>query len=272
MAKNEIVTSENFNLVVLSGDMAEAVKEEMDGLGSLPFDRVKIPSGGNTVFELPGEDEDDTEVTTTLTGVILYHYPVNAYWKEAYSGASEKPCCSSLNGKQGLNTETGEIIDCDRCPYNQFGSSGNGKACKNTHRCYILREGNPIPLLLTLPPTSLKYLRDYIGKKVVLKGLRCYEVITAITLKKEKSNDGIQYSRAAFKFVGTIDNEKINEVKTMANTVKNMVQPDVASDDYIVPQDNEDMEFVNGDSRLADEIMDKLANEDLPPEFEEVKE
>ena len=45
--KNELaVKAADFNLVTLTGDMAEAVAEEMDGLGTIPFDRVKIPSGG----------------------------------------------------------------------------------------------------------------------------------------------------------------------------------------------------------------------------------
>lgn len=48
--KNELaVTATNFNLVTLTGDMAEAVAEEMDGLGTIPFDRVKIPSDRKSV-------------------------------------------------------------------------------------------------------------------------------------------------------------------------------------------------------------------------------
>ena len=46
MAKNEVATTEkNFNLVTLTGELKEAVAEELDGLGTLPFERAKIPSG-----------------------------------------------------------------------------------------------------------------------------------------------------------------------------------------------------------------------------------
>ena len=87
MAKNEVaVTNGNFDLVTLEGAIAEAIAEEMDGLGTVPFDRVKIPSGGGIAFELPGEDEDDAESATELVGVILFHHPVNAYWKEKFAG------------------------------------------------------------------------------------------------------------------------------------------------------------------------------------------
>ena len=42
MAKNEVATTEkNFNLVTLTGELKEAVAEELDGLGTLPFERAK---------------------------------------------------------------------------------------------------------------------------------------------------------------------------------------------------------------------------------------
>ena len=169
MAKNEVATTEkNFNLVTLTGELKEAVAEELDGLGTLPFERAKIPSGGGLAFELPGETEDEPVMSTDLTGVLIHHHPVNAYWKEEYAGGNVQPDCSSHDGKQGVERETGEIHDCSKCPHNQFGSgkNGSGKACKNIHRCYILQEGNPVPIILALPPTSLKYIRDYIVSKL----------------------------------------------------------------------------------------------------------
>lgn len=221
MAKNEVVTTEKrFDLVTIKGELAEAIAEEMDGLGAIPFEKVKIPSGGGLAFELPGETEDEPVMATELVGVILDHHPVNAYWAEKYSGGNEPPDCSSYDGKQGVERETGEIHDCSKCPHNQFGSDGTGKACKNIHRCYILQEGSPVPLILALPPTSLKYLRDYIGKKILLKGMRCWDAVTKITLKKDKSADNITYSRAAFAFVKALDRDQRAEAKAMAETIK----------------------------------------------------
>lgn len=234
MAKNEVaVTNESFNLVTLEGEIAEAIAEEMDGLGTVPFDRVKIPSGGGLAFELPGEDEDNPESATEIVGVILYHHPVNAYWREKFEGGNEQPDCSSYDGKMGVDKETGECKSCGDCPYNQFGSgdNGSGKACKNVHRIYILREGNPVPLVLSLPPTSLKFMRDYISKRILLKGMRCYHAVTKITLKKEKSAGGITYSRAAFTFVDKLTPEQIAAAEAMANTIKQTDRNvDVATD------------------------------------------
>lgn len=236
MAKNELAVMENFELMTLEGEIAEAIAEEMDGLGSIPYDRVKIPSGGGIAFELPGEDDEEMESATELVGVIIHHHPVNAYWKEKFAGGNEQPDCSSYDGKIGVDRETGEYTECASCPHNQFGSDGNGKACKNVHRVYILREGNPVPLILSLPPTSLKYMRDYISKKILLKGMRCYHAVTKITLKKEKSSGGITYSRAAFTFVGKLSKEQIAAAEAMANTIKQADRDvDVENDDYNTP-------------------------------------
>ncbi len=236
MSKNELaVTSENFDLQVLAGDMAEAIAEEMDGLGSIPFDKVKIPSGGGLAFEVPTDEEDNPDMVKELVGVILYHYPINAYWQNKYDGQNNQPDCTSYDGKVGVLMETGECINCAACKWNQFGSdeNGRGKACKNMHRCYLLREGNPVPILLTLPPSSLKSLRDYLGKKVVLKGMRSYQVITKITLKKEQSGDGITYSRAVFTAIGTLEGKKLEMAKAYAESIKASNQNvEITEDDY----------------------------------------
>ena len=36
-AKNELAVVDNFDLQTISGDLAQAIAEEMDGLGALPF-------------------------------------------------------------------------------------------------------------------------------------------------------------------------------------------------------------------------------------------
>ena len=238
MAKNELaITSENFNLTTLAGDMAAAIAEEMDGLGSLPLDMVKIPSGGGLAFEIPTDDPDNPDTEKEIVGVILFHHPLNAYWEAKYDGQNTNPDCASYDGKTGVNATTGEICNCANCPQNQFGSGegGNGKACKNMHRCYILREGNPVPLLLTLPPTSLKGLRDYLGKQVVLKGMRCYQVITKVTLKKEVSSGNITYSRAVFSKVGVLEGEKLEAAKAYAEQLKEMnTSVEITNEDYNV--------------------------------------
>ena len=253
--KNEVATVEQkFNLQTMDGDLATAISEEMDGLGAIPFDRVKIPSGGGLAFEVPSEDEDNPDMEKELVGVILHHHPINAYWKDKFNGSNDSPDCASMDGKVGTVKASGECKNCEGCPYNQFTDDGSGKACKNMHRIYFLREGNPVPLLITLPPTSLKFLRDYIGKKIVLKGMRSWDAITKITLKREKSKDGIDYSRAAFMFVDTLDESQRESARQMAMGLKaRNSEIEIESSDYEMSTRNDDG-FVNVPNGVDDEL------------------
>ena len=110
-----------------------------------------------------------------------------------------------------------------------------------------------MPIILALPTTSLKYLRDYIGKRILLKGLRCYDAVTKITLKKEKSADGITYSRAAFSFVEKLTDEQRAEAKAMVEIAKafagNLTEVDEA--DYNTGAvDASEFQNVEGDANL----------------------
>lgn len=220
MAAN-LINPEKFAIVPMSADLSQMLTEELDGMGQVPFDAVKIPSGGGLAFELTGDDPDNPETVQTLTGVIVYHHPVNVYWEHDFEGAGGMPDCSSPDGHRGINAKTGEILDCASCPYNQFGSGkGNSKACKNTHRVYLLRENEALPVLLNLPPTSLRAFKDYLAKRLIMKGKRSTDVITCIKLKKEKNADGIVYSACTFSKAGDLSPEQIASVKPTAVWVK----------------------------------------------------
>ena len=62
MSKNtEITTTNNAGYLVLKDfNLTDVMAEEMSGL-SASFERIKIPSGGGTVFEIPGDDPDEPE-------------------------------------------------------------------------------------------------------------------------------------------------------------------------------------------------------------------
>jgi len=241
MAETALAIIDNINLPALNGDLGALVAEEMDGL-SIEFDRVKIPSGGGLAFEVPGDDPDNPETVKEIVGVIVDHHPVNAYWADKYSGQNNPPDCSSMDGKTGEARETSERRACKSCPHNDWGSDGVGKACKNMHRVYILREGEMFPLLLTLPPTSLKNFSNYLAKRVVAKGRRSYEVLTKITLKKATNRTGITYSQAAFTLVGVLSKEEAEKVAQYAAGIKPVTRRlAVAPEEYISGEDEDVM-------------------------------
>lgn len=215
----ELMKTENWIAEIKNGDFAQIIKEEMGDLGGITFEEVKVPSGGGLAFEVEGDEEP--EMVKTLSGVIIHHHATNAYWSSDYTGENAEPDCLSTDGEIGVDRFTGEIRDCRKCEYNQYGSSGNGKACKNMQRIYFLREGEYFPIRITLPPTSIKALKNYIGsKKVVLSGKRSWQVLTEIKLQKAQSSGGITYSQCVFSKIRNLEAEEALVMQNMHESIK----------------------------------------------------
>lgn len=197
--------------------LQEALADDCQGL-DFSFDRIKIPAGGSTAFEVPGDDEDDTQMVKDINGVILFNHPAYAYYTEKYTGGSNPPDCGSFDGVTGTGNPGGS---CATCPYNQFGSGeGQAKACKNRRLIYILQEGELFPMMLSLPTGSLKEFTKYV-KRQLSKGRKLNQVVTKISLKKATSNSGIAFSQAVFSFVRSLDDAEKTAMATMAEQVKN---------------------------------------------------
>lgn len=199
-----------------SVNMAEMMAEELDGLDA-GFERIKIPSAGSTVFEVPGEDPSEPEAVKEFSAVVLFHHPLFAYYKSKYTGGNNPPDCGSYDGVMGIGDPGGE---CKRCPYNQFGTGENGsKACKNRRRIFVLREGEIFPLLLSLPTGSLKELTRYL-KRLLSKGRKSNSVVTRFSLKKATNSGGLAYSQAQFSVDRILTPEEHSLIEKMTEQVK----------------------------------------------------
>lgn len=190
--KNEIVTGSGYSALARIQDMQGAM-DELKGL-EFTMDRVRIPAGGGTAFEVPGENEE-TDLAKDITGVIVHNHPAYAFYRDKYTGGNNPPDCGSFDGVKGTGCPGGE---CARCPNNAFGSGeGKSKACKNKRMLYVLPEGEFFPICLSLPSGSLKEFSQY-AKRQLTRGRRISDVVTRITLKKATSSTGIAYSQAVF--------------------------------------------------------------------------
>lgn len=184
---------------------------------NISFDRVSVPAAGGLAFELPGELPGETDMAKEFTGVILFHHPLFTYYRDSFTGGNNPPDCGSYDGVYGVGDPGGR---CDKCPLNQFGSDPNGgKACKNKRRVYILREGELIPILLTLPVGSMKEFAVYI-KRLLTKGKKSSGVVTRFSLKKATNAGGIAYSQAQFAVDRVLTPEEIPYINALADQVK----------------------------------------------------
>lgn len=221
---NTIKKQANNELVAFGAgvNLAELFSEEMDGL-TPSFERIKIPAGGGISFEVPGDDPDSPDTVKEFKAVILYHHPINSYYEEKYTGGNNPPDCASGDGHTGIDAATGELKNCAECAFNKFGSAedGVGKACKQKRRIYLLREGEALPTLLSLPTGSLNEYSKYV-MRLLSKGKKTNSVVTKFSLKKAQNSGGINYSQAVFAVDRALTSAEQSNVSAMTEQVKAM--------------------------------------------------
>jgi len=206
-------------------------QREEDPELKIPIYKARIPSGAGKVFEIITGDDDFFANVPQFKGVVANFHNCNALFPEGDT-MNQPPICSSVDGHEGIELATGEVKNCSECPSNQWGSSpkgGKGKACKNMRRLFILAEGSDMPILLTLPPTSITGWDTY--KSAVL-GVQRYipqEIVTEFSLGSNTNAQGIKYSVVKFKAVGVIGNEYRNTIKALGTgeIYKNVENEDV---------------------------------------------
>lgn len=194
----------------------EKAAKEMAGFPP-SFDRIKIPSGGGTNFELPSLTGDDTEATKEICGVVLHHHPMQTYFRGKYSGGNEKPECYSLDAEYGVGKPGGA---CEECSLNRFGTGeNNSKACKKKHRIYLLREGEIFPVILDLPTGSVRDFGVYL-RRLMSRGMFSDGVVTRFGLKRATNSTGIVYSQATFALDRPLTAEELPLLASLCKQVR----------------------------------------------------
>jgi hypothetical protein len=185
------------------------------------FDIVKSPSGGATVFTVPGISGD--EVEKELTGIILDYTTPRAYWDMPDPAEGAPPVCYS---RDSMISHEGK--PCSRCPFNDFGSKNgesNAKACKESVLLFLLRPDRIIPLIIRVPVSSKlnfqKYATRLCGSLTPLSG-----VVTRITLEKATSKDGKPYAKYVFEAVGTLSPEETANARAFGQKFMEVLNAD----------------------------------------------
>jgi len=228
MAKKDestaIVPVNEYALMSIDAPINEVIEENLGDEELNPvsdLEKIQVPSGGATVWTIPTIDgEEDVK---ELTGIIVHTQRVRLYWAESFENSgSTPPDCYSDDGKHGIGTPGGL---CSECPMNQWGSAdkGNGKACQERRLLYMLRPDSILPVVINVPPTSLKPIRQYLVR-LAGKGLSSYSVYTKLLLEKDKSEGGINYAKIKPAPAGQIEKEKVQEVKAYVSGIKPYLQ------------------------------------------------
>ena len=203
----------NSNYLALNSNAMEIIRENLkhQPLSFQLFDVVKSPSGGSTVFSVPGLAGDEAE--KELTGIVLDYMTPRAYWDTPDPVEGTPPVCLSQNSVISHNG-----IACSKCPYNDYGSKdgdSNAKACKESVLLFLLRPNSILPLLVRIPVTSkyrfLKYMTRLVGTMTPITG-----VVTKISLEKATSKGGKPYALFNFEAVRVLTPEETALAKSFS--------------------------------------------------------
>ena len=182
------------------------------------FDVVKSPSGGSTVFSVPGLSGDEAE--KELYGIILDYTTPRAYWDSPDPVEGTPPACLSKNS---IISEDGKA--CAHCPFNDYGSKdgeSNAKACKESALLFLLRPNNILPLLVRVPVTSkgrfLKYATRLLSTLTPISS-----VVTKISLEKTTSKGGKPFALFNFEAVSTLSPEEAAQAKAFGQQFMDIV-------------------------------------------------
>jgi len=151
---------------------------------------------------------DDPDTPAASIEVVILHSNPNksrVYYKGGYEeGSSNKPTCySNDNIAPAADAAEPQAKKCATCPHAQYGSriTENGKksfACSESMRLAIAPAGQlNDPMLLRVPPTSLKILGKY-GNDLALKGVEPHQVVTRIGFDYTVSHPALTFKAVRF--------------------------------------------------------------------------
>ncbi len=177
----------------------------------------------------------DGQTSSSIKGVVVYFHKARGYWQEE---GQQIPTCSSMDGKTGslrLDNDTTEQRTCVKCPYNVFGSDpkgGAGKACKEMRRLFLVEEDSILPVILNIPPTSLRAFDQYMSG-LLSKKKAPIAYYTVFRLEGAKGA-GFDYSKVAFELGEQLPHAKILELLQMRDqVVAAAAKIGIEADDYM---------------------------------------
>lgn len=213
------------SLGTMGGDMAEAMRDNLGGtqLSAFDFERMKVPAGGGLAWQSIDGDTGKVAVETAVEGIIVAWNDQKAYWAQGLDeqGATQgPPQCFSLDTVKGIGNPG---VACAGCPFNRFGSAkggkGKGKACKDWRAVFFVREGDVLPRLLPVPPTSIKPMKQYFIR-LAARGVPYWRAVTRFTLAPAKNSAGVAYAQIVPELVGIVPDEIAGNVRQYHQTIK----------------------------------------------------
>lgn len=177
------------DLANIDAQLAAEAAEIAESIGAPSSNVISIQ---DKVFKLP----DGQILQEPLDVIIVDHISKNFFYEGAWDPKNpEGPICWAINRKitdlaPSPNVPEAQTRgDCEKCPMNEWGSSGDGKACKNTRALAVLLPtiGDGTQLYtLNVSPTAIKSFDGYVNAVLKMYKAPPIKVLTEITFHPEK--------------------------------------------------------------------------------------
>jgi hypothetical protein len=192
----------------------ELMEQDLSQIDFTPA-RIKIMHR-ERLFVLP-----DNRTVKSFKGIVVKFQKTRALWEEG----NELPSCRSFDGIRGSTPEIPIQKDCATCEFNVYNPELKRKPCKESRVLYVLPEGGALPIVLTLPPTSLKAWDGYVSSLASM-GKATPIVITEFRLESKEKN-GFSYAVIAPEFVDDVPVDMMQEVLRYRNILANKFNDDI---------------------------------------------
>lgn len=236
--KNEVAVRKSGGAVMSPADIKarlEAMTKANEGK-TAPVGGNKIRLTQDLQFALP----DGTKTRDPLQLVVVDFLSMNNFYENPFDQKNpEPPGCFAIGDiplrmVPSPNSPNRQADTCAECPMNEFGSSGDGKACKNSRVLAVMplrgdgetdEDLAAQPLwLLQVSPTALKAWDGYVKDVQRQYGVPPLGVITEVNF-----NEAVTYAQLTFSIVGPNEDvhvalDRVDEAKELLNE-----EPDVSS-------------------------------------------
>lgn len=146
--------------------------------------------------------EKKHSISNAKMGVILYHYPLNKYQKDAF-------LCMSIDGKTGIIPRTQKKVYCTTCEFNKFGSGIDGKKACYQSRILLFYHNNKIERI-ELKSEEIGKFSIYV-MRLLSNGRKTCSVVTEVYEK-----DGIKN----YRFIEELSEKEIEKINQKGEKIK----------------------------------------------------
>lgn len=168
-----------------------SIQEQLKAQAAAAANKIGAPTGNSIRYSKGKFILPDGTEAETIDVVIVDFVSKNLYYEGSYDKDNiVPPNCFSIHPEpKGMvpsaNSPDRQCDDCGSCPMNAFGSSGAGKACKNTRLLAVLppdAEADTPLWTLSVPPTAIKGFDGYVGSVLRTFQMPPVAVVTTVSL------------------------------------------------------------------------------------------